>query len=282
MTVETRATTVVPGTVVPLWPNGAPGSEGHDLGRDRRGAERDARLDVGAQRAQPVADALPGRRARRDRAGGHRRAGRRSPDPRDRARGLPRRRLPELGRDLGVPAQVPPRARGGLARTSSRCTPSPTPSARSGRSGTTRRPGASTPHRVVMIGFSAGAGLTLLAGAIYDAGDPSAADPIERAELAARRAGADLRRRPPGRLGHLHCRDAAGVPARRRRRSARQRVLPAALRAHEAGGVPIELHVYASGGHGFGIKANPKPVPSATTWQLRFVDWLRDRRLLEA
>ena len=25
---------------------------------------------------------------------------------------------------------------------------------------------------------------------------------------------------------------------------------------------------------GFGIKANPKPVPSATTWQLRFVDWL--------
>ena len=27
-TVETRATTIVSGTVVPLWPNGAPGSEG--------------------------------------------------------------------------------------------------------------------------------------------------------------------------------------------------------------------------------------------------------------
>ena len=54
---------------------------------------------------------------------------------------------------------------------------------------------------------------------------------------------------------------------------------PLYARLKEAG-VPVELHVYASGGHGFGIKANPKPVPSATTWQLRFVDWLADRGLL--
>src|SRR5205814_1206263 len=35
-------------------------------------------------------------------------------------------------------------------------------------------------HRIVMIGFSAGAGLTLLAGTTYAAGDPTAPDPIDR------------------------------------------------------------------------------------------------------
>jgi hypothetical protein len=30
------------------------------------------------------------------------------------------------------------------------------------------------------------------------------------------------------------------------------------------------------------VDPNPKPVPSATTWQLRFVDWLEDRGLLPA
>jgi len=42
-----------------------------------------------------------------------------------------------------------------------------------------------------------------------------------------------------------------------------------ALKAH---GVPAELHVYAAGGHGYGLRATTQPV---TTWQHRAADWLK-------
>jgi acetyl esterase/lipase len=42
----------------------------------------------------------------------------------------------------------------------------------------------------------------------------------------------------------------------------------------KAAGVPAELHIYTSGGHGFGIRPTTLPVG---TWPDRFVDWLRDR-----
>ena len=42
-------------------------------------------------------------------------------------------------------------------------------------------------------------------------------------------------------------------------------------------GVSGELHVYATGGHGFGMKDRPLPV---TQWTARFLDWLRVRGLL--
>ena len=38
----------------------------------------------------------------------------------------------------------------------------------------------------------------------------------------------------------------------------------------KAAGIKTEVHVYASGGHGFGINPNTKSQsPAATTWQLR-------------
>jgi acetyl esterase/lipase len=43
-------------------------------------------------------------------------------------------------------------------------------------------------------------------------------------------------------------------------------------------GVPAELHIYASGGHGFGIRPTTMPVG---TWPDRFLDWLRDRGWIE-
>jgi len=42
-------------------------------------------------------------------------------------------------------------------------------------------------------------------------------------------------------------------------------------------GVSGELHVYATGGHGFGMKDRPLPV---TQWTARFLDWLRGSGLL--
>jgi fermentation-respiration switch protein FrsA (DUF1100 family) len=43
--------------------------------------------------------------------------------------------------------------------------------------------------------------------------------------------------------------------------------------------VPAELHIYATGGHGFGIRKPPAPHASAMTWQVRLADWLADRGL---
>ena len=43
-------------------------------------------------------------------------------------------------------------------------------------------------------------------------------------------------------------------------------------------GVPADLHVYSSGGHGFGLRPSDQPV---STWSKRCEDWLRLRGLLE-
>jgi hypothetical protein len=43
-------------------------------------------------------------------------------------------------------------------------------------------------------------------------------------------------------------------------------------------GVPAELHVYASGGHGFGLRANNPP--PANDWTNRLEAWLRHREVI--
>ncbi len=43
-------------------------------------------------------------------------------------------------------------------------------------------------------------------------------------------------------------------------------------------GVSAELHVYASGGHGFGLRPSAEP---CSTWPQRCADWMRSRRLLK-
>ena len=42
--------------------------------------------------------------------------------------------------------------------------------------------------------------------------------------------------------------------------------------------VPAELHVYAAGGHGFGMNPTGKPVAA---WPVRLEDWMRSRELLQ-
>lgn len=43
-------------------------------------------------------------------------------------------------------------------------------------------------------------------------------------------------------------------------------------------GVPCELHIYASGGHGFGLRPTEHP---CCTWPARAADWMKSRGLLE-
>lgn len=42
-------------------------------------------------------------------------------------------------------------------------------------------------------------------------------------------------------------------------------------------GIPAEMHVYASGGHGFGLRPSEHP---CATWPARCEDWLRNRGIL--
>ena len=42
--------------------------------------------------------------------------------------------------------------------------------------------------------------------------------------------------------------------------------------------VPVELHVYAQGGHGYGLRRTDQPV---TTWPDRVTDWMKSRGLLK-
>jgi len=42
--------------------------------------------------------------------------------------------------------------------------------------------------------------------------------------------------------------------------------------------VPFELHVFPTGGHGYGMRPTQEPV---TTWPDRVADWMRSRGLLE-
>jgi acetyl esterase/lipase len=44
-------------------------------------------------------------------------------------------------------------------------------------------------------------------------------------------------------------------------------------------GVPAELHVYASGGHGFGLRPSGQP---CSAWPQRCADWLRAQGLLKS
>jgi endo-1,4-beta-xylanase len=133
------------------------------------------------------------------------------------------------------------------------------------------------PARIGAMGFSAGGELVAMVSIRDMAGDPSAADPLERVSA-----------RPdfqaliyPGRSGDI-VPDAKSAPAFLAaayddRQDIAEGLAEVYLRFKRAG-VPAELHMYGSGGHGFGVRAtNTRPVGA---WLDRFVEWLRDRQLL--
>jgi endo-1,4-beta-xylanase len=136
------------------------------------------------------------------------------------------------------------------------------------------------PARVVMMGFSAGAQLTVLAATRFDAGEPAADDPVERQssrpdyQALIYGGGRQLEtltftaQTPPAFI--LGADDDRLVSEH----------LPRLYLALKAAGVPAELHIYVDGGHGFGIRKPPRPLPSTSTWQRRLRDWLGDRGLL--
>ena len=137
------------------------------------------------------------------------------------------------------------------------------------------------PGRIGMMGFSAGGELAALAATRFDAGKADAADPIDRASSrpdfnaliypGIRAENYAIPKDMP--VTFMLCADNDSGPS-----AALAGLYPMLKAAH----IQTELHVYATGGHGFGINPNTRSqAPVATTWQLRLGDWLKTIGILK-
>jgi acetyl esterase/lipase len=161
------------------------------------------------------------------------------------------------------------------------------------------------PARIGIMGFSAGGHLAMTASTLFDAGDPGAPDPIDRAgsrpdftvlgypvismteswthqgsknnllganpdpELARRLSGelAATKQTPPGFLFHTNA--DTTVPA--------ENSVYYYLALRKAG-VPAEMHIFENGPHGVGLANND---PALSEWSKLLANWLRGRGVVK-
>lgn len=137
------------------------------------------------------------------------------------------------------------------------------------------------PARVGIMGFSAGGEIAALAVTRFDAAASDTKDPIDaqsaRPDFDAliypgiRADGYTIPANTPPTF--LLCADNDRGPAT---------AISVLYPKLKAAGVQTEVHVYATGGHGFGINPNPRtPTPVGTSWWLRFGDWLGEIGMLK-
>ena len=134
------------------------------------------------------------------------------------------------------------------------------------------------PDRLGILGFSAGGELAAFAAMKSDPGQKDAADPIERESC-----------RPdfqaliyPGTSGLFSAEK--GMPplfiaAGYSDRPDISEGMATLYLKYNAAGVKAEMHLYANAGHGFGYKPDAKP-SAAARWPQRLVEWLEDSALL--
>jgi acetyl esterase/lipase len=130
------------------------------------------------------------------------------------------------------------------------------------------------PDRIGFMGFSAGGDLTLAVGRESDSGDAAAGDPIERASS---RPDFQVPIYPGGVKDSIPQVTSETLPTLLicavDDRDDIAAGLPELYLAMRTAGVPVELHIYGSGGHGFGIRPGSKAV---NHWPGRLVDWMHD------
>ena len=130
------------------------------------------------------------------------------------------------------------------------------------------------PRRIGALGFSAGGELVWLASDRFDAGNAAALDPVERQGSRPDFLGFIY----PGRAGDI--RPGTNSPpaflagAYDDRQDIAEGLADVYLRFKRAG-IPAELHIYGSGGHGFGVR--PKNARPVGQWLARFEEWMVDR-----
>ncbi len=130
--------------------------------------------------------------------------------------------------------------------------------------------------KIGFMGFSAGGEIAVLASTRYDVGNPAAADPIERQSSkpdyqiliypGIRAETVNVTKDTPPAFMLAADNDKGPSTA-----------IPQLYLALKKAGVPAELHVYASGGHGFGLRPHEtRPNVIYATWVLRLQDWMAD------
>jgi len=159
------------------------------------------------------------------------------------------------------------------------------------------------PDRIGIMGFSAGGHLASSAGTHFDAGNPSAADPIDRAGSRpdfmvlcypvisfgtyAHRGSMQmlLGDNPDPKLVELMSNElqvTAQTPPTFLFHTTEDRTVPVEnsvlfYMALRKAGVPAEMHIYEDGPHGVGLAQTDEALSS---WPARLADWLRIRGLL--
>jgi acetyl esterase/lipase len=144
------------------------------------------------------------------------------------------------------------------------------------------------PKRIGFSGFSAGGQITGMMETKFDAGKPDSPDPVERFSS---RPDFTVSIYPGYRAGEGQSDSEAQFPVPKD-------APPAFLvcadddRPHveatvkfylelEANHVPSEMHIYAYGGHGFGLRPTKKPAP-VMGWTDRLREWLADQSISPA
>jgi acetyl esterase/lipase len=136
------------------------------------------------------------------------------------------------------------------------------------------------PDRIGVMGWSAGGEVAALVSYRPVPGDATAADPIERVSA-----------KPnfqiiiyPGSLGTPARLPADSPPAFflcANDDESPARTISLMLEKYRAVGIPVEVHLYAEGHHGFNM-GNRSDLVSIHGWPQRMADWLADRQLLRA
>jgi acetyl esterase/lipase len=133
-------------------------------------------------------------------------------------------------------------------------------------------------NRIGILGFSAGGEVESFVVYSPPEGDSSAPDPIDRLDSLANFQMVIY----PGPLGIPEKVRANAPPAffliANDDTSHMGAVLSLVDKYHQAGG-SIEVHIYAHGGHGFGLGAHSK-LASIKSWPQRMTDWLADNNIL--
>ncbi len=135
------------------------------------------------------------------------------------------------------------------------------------------------PARVGIIGFSAGGEVALLAATRYTAGKADATDALDRQSTrpdffgliypgGLPRTDIELTKDTPSVFLACGYSDRANI----------SEGLPEFYLKAKKAGVNAELHIYAGAGHGFGVRATNKSPSGA--WIARFTEWLGDRKFL--
>jgi acetyl esterase/lipase len=131
------------------------------------------------------------------------------------------------------------------------------------------------PQRIGLLGLSAGGEVTKLASARFDSGRADASDAVEREGS---RPAFQILMYPGGRGDMDVLKD---TPPTFVLVAADDRLSVGSVtyfqKVREAG-IPAEIHVYAKGGHGFGMRNRPLPI---TQWTTRVADWLGDQGFLK-